>query len=272
MLEKDEIETEQWRQKCLEKYKPFFDLNNKLFQLAEIATNKITRDIPLHDVMAFLFGKAHKTFQAVDILMQRGYGQDAAILTRSLFEILVISKWIIAGDSERINKFVNYHRVLRKKLFDMYREDIKNSKFSRTPETEAILNNDDIRKKIGDNYSDVKHLYPNEYLWSGKTIKKMAEEVGLDHDYDYSYGLLSDQVHSNAMVIQDYISFPKEEMEVEYGPSKSFLPEVFFYSTQFFLKFLCEVNQTFQLGFEGRISETAKDRETVLVDNEVLLR
>src|SRR3990167_2784685 len=99
MLEKDETETKQWRQGCLKKYKPFFDLNNKLFQLTDNMVNsgKIKRDSPLHDVIAFLFGKAYKTFQAVDILMQRGYGQDAAILARSLFEILVNMKYLAKG-------------------------------------------------------------------------------------------------------------------------------------------------------------------------------
>lgn len=113
MLEKYEIETEKCRQEILKRYRHLFELNKNLFQLADdmINTGKMKRDAPLHDVIAFLFSKALKTFQAVDILCQRGYGQDVAILARTLFEILVHVRYLAKGDDELVNKFVRFDRV-----------------------------------------------------------------------------------------------------------------------------------------------------------------
>ena len=96
--------------------------------------------------------------------------------------------------------------------------------------------------------------------WSGEGIGEMAEDkdVGLYYEYNYIYWLLSHQVHSNAMSLRDYVNSRGEEPEFEIGPSASFFPEVFRFSLWHFLGILEVVNTTFQLGFEGQISEISQ--------------
>src|SRR4029077_11854845 len=55
------------------------------------------------EVCAFLFGKATKTLNAIRVLCEAGFGQDAVILTRSLVN-LVIDLWYIGGDPDERTK------------------------------------------------------------------------------------------------------------------------------------------------------------------------
>lgn len=264
MLEEDEVETEKYRQALLKKYKDFFDLNNRLFQLAKdmVETNKITSDTALHDVMAFLFAKAHKTFWAIDILTQRGFGQDAATLTRSLFELLVTAKYLARGEEGLVNKYSYFDNILHKKLIDKYKKDIKKGKISLSAECQALLSDKEKMEEVEKSYRDAEPYFKGNQrkdTWSGKTIKEMAEEVGLYHEYHYVYWLLSHQVHSSPISMRDYISLSGGEMECESGPSKrSLRKEVISYSFIFFLGVLAVVNQTFQLNLETQISGIEK--------------
>jgi hypothetical protein len=261
MLKEDEEESEKWRQEFLKKYKDFLDLNNRLFQLANdmVNTNKITSNTTLHDCMAFLFAKSHKTFWAIDILAQRGFGQDAAILTRSLFELLVTTKYL-TKEEKSVDRYSHYDCILRKRLIDKYKEDIKNGKISLSAEVQALLNDKEKMAEVEKSYQIAEPYFKENRrkdAWSGKTIKEMAEEVGLYHEYNYFYWLLSHQVHSNSMSMRDYINFSGGEIECESGPSERFVKEVLRYSFLFFLDVLEVVNQTFQLGFKDQISESA---------------
>jgi len=271
MLEKDEIETEQWRQGCLKKYRTFFDLNNKLFQLAEnienmANTGKINRDTPLHDVIAFLFSKAHKTFWAIDILAQRGFGQDAAILARSLFEILVTIKYLAEGDKSRVNKYLSFIKFQDKKLIDRYIEDVKSGKILPIPEFQAVSDDKEKMKQIEKEYEEAKLLYKKNRIkntWSGLSIPEMVEKVDLykvDLYYErkYLYPLLSDQVHSTVTAAKDYIN---KDGDWVIGPSEKLLPPVLLLSPAWFNRILEVVNREFQLGFEDQISGMAEALE-----------
>src|SRR5262249_58989418 len=63
---------------------------------------------PAQRVLAVLFGKATKTLDAIRILCEGGFGQDAMILTRSLVN-LVINVWYIGSASDPDERALDYN-------------------------------------------------------------------------------------------------------------------------------------------------------------------
>lgn len=257
MSENDRLETEEFRQACLTKHKASFDLNKRLLKLAQcmMDSKKIKGESQFHDVMAFLFSKSYKTFWAIHILAQHGFGQDAVILTRSLFEILVTSKYIIAKDADLVEKFVKYDLIVHKKRADKLKEDIERERIPRIQELEAFFNDTVRMQELAESYSQVKDLYPDKRYWSDKSIKKMAEDVGLSFDYDYFYQPSSDMVHTNAMIIEDYTDFEGESMICDVVPSETSLQLVFHSSIKYFICILHIVDKTYKLECEDQLAE-----------------
>jgi len=74
------------------------------------------------EVCAFLFGKATKTMNAIRVLCEGGFGQDAVILTRSLVN-LVIDLWYIGGDpDERTEDYIANGRRTRRTYQEQFPE------------------------------------------------------------------------------------------------------------------------------------------------------
>jgi len=72
------------------------------------------------EVCAFHFGKATKTLDAIRVLSESGFGQDAAILTRSLVN-LVINLWYIGGDpEERTKDYIASGRKARRTFLERF--------------------------------------------------------------------------------------------------------------------------------------------------------
>lgn len=73
----------------------------------------------LDNVFIATFGKATKTFRASLLLCDRGFGQQSAMLNRSLFEQMVLSWWIVdcVDDEEAVMEAIRLHRDHASVLF-----------------------------------------------------------------------------------------------------------------------------------------------------------
>ena len=63
---------------------------------------------PGQRVLAVLFGKATKSLDAIRLLCETGFGQDAVILTRSLVN-LVINIWYIGSATDQDERALDYN-------------------------------------------------------------------------------------------------------------------------------------------------------------------
>ncbi len=161
-------------------------------------------------------------------------------------------------DADLVEKFVKYDLIVYKEMVDKLKEDIKKEKIPRTQELDAFFNDTAKMRELEESYSQVKHLYPNKIRWSGKSIKKMAEDVDLSNEYEYFYRASSNMVHTNAMVINHYIDFKEDVMICEHGPSETSLQLVFDSSIKYFICILDIVDKSFKLEFEEQLAEIAK--------------
>ena len=71
-------------------HKELFDFNEELRKIVDGVMGKEFHKItPKVALTTFALGKAYKTHGAVLFLCAQGYGEDAAILTRSLFDLSI---------------------------------------------------------------------------------------------------------------------------------------------------------------------------------------
>ena len=97
-------------------YDTLLKLNYELQELISLIVDKpVTAKDDKSRFITFALGKGFKTHSAVLSLAKVGYGQDAAILVRSLFELTIITYYIL-GDvtNGRMERYLDYDWILRK--------------------------------------------------------------------------------------------------------------------------------------------------------------
>jgi len=181
------------------------NINNLLnfnYQLRNIIDAKIengvTNNNPTDLYMAYVLGKSYKTYSATIMLCENKFGEDACMLARTLFELMVICKYILKDKTgERLKRFIDFDWVTRKQMLS-YFDDIQLQK----------LDNKTI-KNIADNCDKAKKKWKYERgVWSDKSIEKMAEDIGRLDAYKTVYKLQCNLGHSNPRSINEYV---KEE-------------------------------------------------------------
>lgn len=211
-------------------------------------------------VMSLLFSKAFKTYKGINILCKEGYGQDAGILLRSLFEIYVNIAYISKDESEkRAKRYYEYSYIKKQhlvELFDNYRLEKEGFKDA----GQSIQRN---REEIYKLYNKVKGNYKNEnggkdeFHWSGKSIKRMASECGLGTDHAYVFFIFSQLVHSSSMTESSYVhaNITERQIASDVGPSEEYIEAVLPHSNNIFLKILERFDSVFNSGKERKIEE-----------------
>lgn len=211
-------------------------------------------------LLVFSMAKGSKTHLAILNLCDAGFGQDAAILGRSLFELTVNMGYIFNADTDdRIKRYVTKHFVISSKYSKSIKEAAREGakKYPDYPSEEEI-------KKLTE---EAIELTGNSDKWSGKSIREMAEEVKLKDMYDLLYRLISNLVHSTSSSFTDYLhidSTKPTQIKIDLGPSGKWLVEAL--SVAFTSYFhLCELwNQMLHWDVEGELKQFASRFEKIV--------
>ena len=72
------------------------------------AIHKSSADEPpgADEILALLYARATKTFKAGLLLAREGYGEQAAMLNRSLFEGMAVAHWVVANEEAAAERFI----------------------------------------------------------------------------------------------------------------------------------------------------------------------
>lgn len=138
-------------------------------------------------VVLYHHTRAINLLRCIAILCEKGNGIEATILLRSLLNLIINLKWLIKENSEdRLLRFAEFDAVYKKLTMDALRQygsfskSISEGDFSVHDEQFEVLKSKYNLKRDRDLYS-----------WSGTSIRKMAEDVGMTSDYHIVYGYLS---------------------------------------------------------------------------------
>ena len=241
------------------KYKALFDYNRELRAVVDtIMEKKFPMGADKDMFAAFCIGKAYKTQAAILLLCQQGYGQDAAILVRSLIELLITLLYILKDPTdERIQRYFAYDWIMRKKMYN----------YGKTkPEILEILKERNQNLKQGDNPIEevekqaiamqTKYNYKKD--WSDKNMREMAEEVGRVDLYLTVYRLQSQIMHTAPRVMNEYVVNDGKGITIEVGQNERWVEETLVTTFDCFYNIVGQYDKLLKLGFATKLDEIAK--------------
>jgi hypothetical protein len=177
-----------------------------------------------------MLAKAFKTHRAILLLAERGYGEDAHGLARSLFELAVYAKVIAADESgEMAQRWIDFASAESYELLRMART----GRFPSLHEIdETMLHQPDEFAKIEQRARRIQLQWgfwrvrksDGEWIldghWSGTTgLRELAERVGWSEQYALTQTLASQEIHGTSASVAGYIRDLGDELVVDGSPS-----------------------------------------------------
>lgn len=218
--------------------------------------------------LIFAFAKSYRTVNSVLLLCERGNGQDAFMLVRTLFELLITTAYIFKEDTDnRVSKYNEYDWVLRSKMLSSVKKN-KDPKGKSLLQERSLSEGIDL-KEIKQKSKEVLQSYEegDAETWSKKSIFQMAKAVGLEDLYDSLYALGSQLTHSASRSANEYMRIVDGELELLTYPSDNYIDESLVGSFMCFYHIIKQLDETFKLslesslsGFEQKIVELTKDK------------
>jgi hypothetical protein len=255
--------------KIYRQFKSLFDLGEKIYKLANDCADEVSkfkmdsskRTIYL-DVVSRLYSSSFKTFISVLMLSNKGHGEDASSISRTVFENYLTLKYIQCKPQIYSYRF-RYYPVLEEK----FKIDLAKDQNSDLPHNirEICLQNEN---SILESYNKVKHFYiePNEEEskclkrykngnWAGINKRQMAEHAGLISDYDFVFKHLSCYVHPHAYTLRNFCE--ETDSEILYGamPSDKDILNALLIAIPYFLLMLKEDTFAYKLDVKKEIED-----------------
>jgi len=230
-------------------YTQFDTLVRAISEKATEITGRDRNEVLYKMLATFFFAKGWKTFQSIYLLCSRQFAEDAAILVRSIFEMVVNLLYISKDPQNRALLFVEFDYIERQKRLDRL------SKSPDDPWGQALLKSVDPAtiETLVSEYNRVRARYPKDWLWSGESTKKMASDVGLAFHYDWIYWVLSDLAHTSPRAVKEYISGGRDGLTVGVESTEKDIDRVWFTACRYFLILVDKKNEALGLGFDDSI-------------------
>ena len=144
--------------------------------------------------------------EALELLAERGLGQEAGIILRSMFEATVNAMWISKDLEARIKRYHSYQFFSAQQYRNL--ADRHGIKSEETPRTRNKNREKTLKEKAEEaGWREMeKYNFKKGAYWSGMTLRKMAEDIGWLDRYEIGYKIYSDVTHSGVASGNDYIS------------------------------------------------------------------
>ncbi len=192
-------------------------INKAIEEIAQLTNDAIQKSADLfeennkvldnHLLLAqFFLSKTVTSFYAVWTLCKNGYGQDAFIVLRTIFENLVNLSFVNQEPAKRVPLFIEYDYIKAHKRLEDYE--------SLYPEKSK---EERIRQYIIARYEKVKDNYPNKNRWSRISLFDMAKSCELENYYYMVYRLGSVFTHGGSDSTQDYINTNGTHFSIRFG-------------------------------------------------------
>ncbi|HUY13087.1 MAG TPA: DUF5677 domain-containing protein [Terriglobia bacterium] len=163
-------------------------LGNEMLQAAENKAAERVQKVIYELTRATVAGASD-----VILLCGNGCGPGAMKIVRGVYE----SRWMaeyLRRNPKEVEDYINFGPVQRWRTYQWLRDNIPDQVKHSSPE--AV-------KNIEDEYNEVKAQFTNSkgrerFLWSTKSIGKMAEEIGCGKEFRLPYSMACSIHHANA--------------------------------------------------------------------------
>ncbi len=166
---------------------------------------------PYRSATLFFAAKSFKSYQAIRVLCARGFFQDAAVLTRTIFEIYLQAKYMAGDPLQRAEMFKNHD------IADRYFKYLKLAKY---PElVDAIEKRPEELTKLKAQFAEIEREYKKNTGWWGKDLRWLAENNQEEKSYLTVYPFYSGLVHSTSSSVKYYLLVTEKLFGVDFEPS-----------------------------------------------------
>jgi len=263
--------------KFYNQFRVYFDINEELVKLIDNIFQENTikhNNNPLRGTAIFLITKAIKTNAATWHLSADGYGEDAGLLVRSLFNLVINLYYISSeGSEDRARRFIAHHAFARGENLQTLKKwpEFSNNSGKIGRVENKILNE---AKRVCSKYK-----FKPKKSWSGKSILEMAKSIdsqspsknnAMEKNYDILYNYLSDFEHSNIMASGSYLKADKKGWYPQINPSDNLLKENLATSTGFLLMVLDKFCDIFDLEYKTPLEDILKKLQKIGKDKNVV--
>lgn len=222
-------------------------------------------------VMFSLARKVLKSFGAVMIMCQRGYGEDAMLLARSMLEAAATAA-ILEQHPDKTSDFVDFYPIheyrllLELRKYDpKYADEIFSSERAQAAENGFK----ELRKRYG-----ISEKRPFFGQWHCSSLPGLLKQLSkpeyrtLADLYHLSYRLGSDVAHGSVIDLMGRVhKAPEGYAEVEAGPSTNLVTTALAIAHSVMLVVLAIWNNAMKLGMEDPINELNKKHATLWPGN-----
>ena len=250
------LTNEKTQEFLISKYHKAFDLHEWLLQSCMKCMDE--GNVQLNDLMKnivyMLFIKGFRTYWPILILCKQGFGVEASLILRAQLNNLIALNYI-AKDDKRAIRYAEFESVFRKHGLDLLQT-------SKTLEKEKKEELRKLDEELSESIDQIRSKYglknPRPMDWPGCRIKKMAEDVGMDNDYNLVYGQLSELEHSGPGSVQRYAKIEGSDVVLEPGPSEEMIEIVLFTSFRYMFKMLEKTNEIVGLNANNLLEDADK--------------
>jgi hypothetical protein len=191
----------------------------------------------------FAVAKSAKTHRAIMSLCRKGFGEDAAVLVRSMFELATDLKYVAADPSgDRARRWIDYGWALRYEFTEIikaeptlahHRQHVAADEPNQQEITAEARRADQEWGFLRFNKAgEFRGLHP----WAGKSNWDVAKEVGWEGHYRTVFKITSMRAHSNVLASNDYLALVNGVLRVRTGRSDNLLEEVLFSANGYLLE------------------------------------
>jgi len=167
----------------------------------KVRTSGPERDLDV--LVAASFGKAGKSFQAINTLCAFGFGEDALILLRANINLMINLCYVLSDDSlNRCADFVAYSHTEHAKYLKTAHDTV--------PAWYDTLDWGEIKKGAA--------------RWKSASIEERAKKGKQRYHYEVGYKLYSSMDHSDAWALSEYIALDDEQgLKIDSGPADKYV-------------------------------------------------
>ncbi len=245
------------------KYNALYEHNKKLQDIIEPRLDKQIHAKSLKALLTcFAIGKAYKTHKAIMLLCENGYGQDAAILCRSLFDLMITIAYITKDPTDkRAERFQDYDWIIRKKMYQYAQNKPEAMKMIKEHSAHLKENENSIEEVLREaDLAQSRYNYDPRYGWSIKSIRGMSEEVGRVEAYDTVYSLQSNLTHSAIRALNEYLQLDKKGgILVDTSESDTWVEETLVTTFDFFYHLIVAWDEECDLGLKESLDTISKE-------------
>lgn len=189
--------------------------NEKKFSLKHLT--------PAQRIFLFFVTRSLKSYSAIYLLCQGGYGQDVATILRSLLENLISAKYIVRDPrfaDQMASRFVEYKWVIFKR--HLAEEELNLVNDSAEARNDFLEKKNTVLAKVAE-FKRKYNIVSDKALltWSGRSIRDMAKLI--DHklleEYDSTFRLCSRFSHPSIIGDKSYLIHGDGELIFSVNPS-----------------------------------------------------